>query len=227
MDHACAARAEATPGEIRLEAFGDHDDRIAFGIHSGFQPVVWRSPGPRPKSRTLSQDFAESEAVEVLHPMDEGYLFQPAPAEELALGVYGRVGGDDEIGREGREAIRDGCSVGPVGQEPPPKGVFGERRGEADRGDRERGRIVRTWVKSALRPGQIREVQVLNLVAAPGEFAAQLDLERMAGEIVNQNAHVVAVLCVLIARSCYKERYCARTRRWRTHSSPMSRLEPD
>ncbi len=108
-----------------------------------------------------------------------------APGRHHRLGHQRHVAGEEDVGPEVGCHPREAAAVPRLLADPSHRRVAGERLTRGDRDDREVG--VVPGVEPPLPAGVGAAVHVLHRVAPPGQGPAQVDLERVPGEVMYQH----------------------------------------
>ncbi len=127
--------------------------------------------------------------IDVLEPKDEGQARVRAGPQQAALGIERHIAADDEIGPELERPFGDQPPDPSFLEAPAQKSVLGEWPAQRHRVDLKCRRIIGQSDDLALGRLELGEMQMQHRMAAPGEAAAEFDLERVTRIVAEDNTH--------------------------------------
>lgn len=133
-------------------------------------------------------DPVHRDSVEILLPEDEGDLRTPAGTNEKRLRQQRGVGGEHDVRVELSQTADEHTTVFDILDRTLPERVLAEVRPERESLDLEADGIPRHARDRSLARAVGGGVQVQDIVRAPGELAAELNLEGMPRVVVHQDA---------------------------------------
>ena len=186
LDDRAVRPVDSPPVEHRAEVFGDRDHAVGLAQQTALERLEGGADLPTEAAGPLLGLGDHGDAVEILQPEHPGHARPPAPAGHDRLGDEGHVAGEDHIGAESGGDTREPAPVAGLLADPAHRRVAGERLA-CGHGHHRQVRLV-AGVEPALPAGVRVAVHVLDGVSTPSQGAAEIDLERVAGEVVDQHA---------------------------------------
>ncbi len=189
LDHKDVGFGAGPPRGERREGVRDDDDRIgALELPPLKKPVVGSDHGAR-WPQLLAQQLRYGDAVEILDPEHELRAGPLARMDVGRLRLRRRIAGDNDVRLVRMHQFCNRLSVGDIVEPAAHEGRLVVGAGQLHSGKGQAIGIDGRSLEPALRAEVPVEIRVVDFMSANGQFAAEIDLERVPRVVVDEDLH--------------------------------------
>ena len=173
-----------------LEVPGDRNNAVASRELPTLDPAVIGTDHRAGEAQPFRQQLRGRDAVKVLHPLDRSCADCAGRLNHVGLRFSRRVAGDDDVRPHVDDQLGRRLAVADVVESPFDQRTLLVLPVYVDAGETQPCSVVGPPLERALRPGIAGEIGMGNFMAAPGQLPAQIDLEGVAGIVVDEHLHI-------------------------------------